>query len=538
MIGQIPIPKFLEKKHQGILVKRLYHKCMDIITENLKAASFSAVEMVDAQGILRAVRTFLIAHLADFPEQQLISGVSQNYSPTSFAELHQFGDARPHRLRTGTSTLRQIKTIRKSVPTNDLSEFLEASTKFGLNGIHQPFWRDWEFADPCYFLTPDPLHQWHRMFIDHPMKWLRKLMGDLEVDRRISSLQKWIGKRHFVNGFTRYKQHTGREQRDLQSFFIGIMNGHRTLKPEIIKAFRGLLDFIYIGQYESHSTTTLKYLNKALNTFHANKYDLSRAGARNGKRRNWFGRGEFFIPKLERLQHAVRLIKLCGSAPQFSTEFVERCHITMAKHPYRASNHEDYPEQMCRSRDREEKIVLFDQYLDWYSLNHRSRSRSSTTAKTSTVGAVDSRKAIFLEFSKKQLPQPTVSFFDKKGVSQNDTTAFILTKRITRKGLSLPDASELYDLPRLRYDLYKPPTPPLPFDQIDVWDRVRLQLRATQSEKALLSPETVLALPPSKEMPLGHCNFVLVKNPPESSHAGIRGMYLPSPCVLRCEVYQ
>ncbi len=265
--------------------------------------------MVDAQGILRAVRTFLIAHLADFPEQQLISGVSQNYSPTSFAELHQFGDARPHRLRTGTSTLRQIKTIRKSVPTNDLSEFLEASTKFGLNGIHQPFWRDWEFADPCYFLTPDPLHQWHRMFIDHPMKWLRKLMGDLEVDRRISSLQKWIGKRHFVNGFTRYKQHTGREQRDLQSFFIGIMNGHRTLKPEIIKAFRGLLDFIYIGQYESHSTTTLKYLNKALNTFHANKYALSRAGARNGKRRNWFGRGEFFHPQ-------TRAIAACGSAHQ------------------------------------------------------------------------------------------------------------------------------------------------------------------------------------------------------------------------------
>ncbi len=38
-IAQIPVGKFLEKEHNGILNQRLYHICMDIVTEMLKACS-------------------------------------------------------------------------------------------------------------------------------------------------------------------------------------------------------------------------------------------------------------------------------------------------------------------------------------------------------------------------------------------------------------------------------------------------------------------------------------------------------------------
>ncbi len=68
-IAQIPIVKFEEEKFQGILMKRLFHVCMDIVTRSLKKHSRSPTFICDVNGTLRYVRTVLAGYIADIPEK-------------------------------------------------------------------------------------------------------------------------------------------------------------------------------------------------------------------------------------------------------------------------------------------------------------------------------------------------------------------------------------------------------------------------------------------------------------------------------------
>ncbi|TDL14397.1 hypothetical protein BD410DRAFT_809768 [Rickenella mellea] len=63
----------------------------------------------------------------------------------------------------------------------------------------------------------------------------------------------------------------------------------------------------------------------------------------------------------------------------------------------------------------------------------------------------------------------------------------------------------------------------LPFNALDVWHHVRVQLRAAHDETVKRPPARIQALPPSDAMPYGRCNFVLVAEPREAKVAGIRG---------------
>lgn len=363
MVAQIPVPKFEEKSSQGILVNRLYHSCMDIVTSTLKAGSGCAVDMVDAGGFLRRVCTLLFAFIADQPEMLTIAGVTSNQSPLSTAGQQQFGSSVMHNLRHGERTLRQIKRLLKHHDPNDLDTFSRASKMVGLNGVHIPFWKDWMFADPSTFFAPDALHQWHRFFMDHPVKWARKLLGDAELDRRISVLQKRVGFRHFKNGFTRFRQHTGCEQRDIERVFVAILQGHRKITPGVMVAFRSIMDFIYIAQHNCQSTASLTSLKSALRKFHNNKASLSNAGVRDGVRT----KGLFNIPKLELMHHVARIIQQLGAASQYTSDQTERLHIANVKIPFEKSNKKDHTPQMCRFLDREAKVSLFSIYVEWMS---------------------------------------------------------------------------------------------------------------------------------------------------------------------------
>ncbi len=192
-VAQIPVGKFLEKDQNGMLNQRLYHMCMDIVLETLKECSNNPIPMPDATGAIRLVRTILLAHIADHPEQQMIACAAGGSSPISLAWQKELGLEYPQDLRTGEWTLRQIRELEEKEDPLHLASYATAARGVGLNGVHKPFWRDWRFAEPSKFLTPDALHQWHRFFWDHPMAWARALMGDAEVDHRYKALQKHVG---------------------------------------------------------------------------------------------------------------------------------------------------------------------------------------------------------------------------------------------------------------------------------------------------------------------------------------------------------
>ncbi len=405
------------------------------------------------------------------------------------------------------------------------------------------------------------------------MKWAQKLLTDEEVDKRVSVLQKHINIRSFPAGFSRFQQHTGREERELQRSFVGIIAGHPRISENIMKAFRSLLDYIYIAQYDSQSTATLQLLRDNIRKFHRNKGYLSCAGIRDGSRM----KGSFKIPKLELLHNPPRQIPHLGSAPQFSADYTERLHIDNAKIPYKQTNRRDHDEQICRWLDRRDKMNLFSSFIDWEKCgdatdeedidgaaravgdddsNYRSDSDSysengeidndSDTASTDSPSTPDPSslvaqqvrlrqlhrfQALILE-SGKYIPKPAKDKFadlkpnSARTVIKNDTTVFALTARITHRKKSIADVSRIYRLPGLLdailsfygcQEVFR-----LPFNVLDCWDRVRMQLRMFQDHNVAAPPSTVTAIPPSDKLLFGLCNFVLVRDRQDCWFRGIQ----------------
>lgn len=544
LIGYIPIAKFKEVAHQGILSDRLYHACMDILTESLKCASRKAVAMVDCYGHMRMLRTFAIALLVDRPEQHVISVTAGNQSPLSDANHSNYGDGMLHPLRTGKETLAAIAELLEEYDADDLQEYKLAAFAVGLNGVTLPFWRDWENADPCRFLTPDALHQWYKFFMDHLVKWARAILGDKELDKRLSVLQPRVGFRHFVDGFTRFKQHTGREQRDIMRVFVVVLSGNTFITPKVMKAFRSFVDFVYIAQYESHSEDTLIYLDQALRDFHDNKAWIAALGVRDGPRK----KQQFNIPKLETFQHVVRFIRDVGSVEQFSSDQTERLHMT-SKAFYRASNRKEFVSQMCLSVDRDEKVALFAMWVEWKSSDEIDLEEDIDEDDLQNLGGYDPLAARLQRLQIKRvadrfMPQPVPDRSLSQAAEKNDDTAFFLINRTPRKSQQAEQVAKLYRLPDFpiliqryfdpefvpprRHPGDRPLLAHLPCKGLDCWDSVRMQMTAVHDDTIFMPPLTVLATPPKTKtrLPDGRYNFVLVKEHRDARMKGIRGTHL------------
>ena len=198
MIAQIPIAKFDQVEHQGMLTNRLYHLCMDIALVNMKKHSIMGRNMLDPAGRLLCVLPFLFIFIADYPEQQLIACVASNYAPCSTAGPDTLGNSAPQPLREGWKTLDDIRQIRDKLAEtndqNDLRKFKKLAKEQHLNSVDKPFWRDWRHADPCLFLAPDLLHQQVKFFSDFFVdKWAKSWLGPDELDQRLKVLQPLVG---------------------------------------------------------------------------------------------------------------------------------------------------------------------------------------------------------------------------------------------------------------------------------------------------------------------------------------------------------
>ncbi len=525
MVAQILVAKFDQKDYQGILSQRLYHQCMDIVMESLKACSRNPERMTDATGVVRLVRTILWAHLADYPEQQLIACASGSSSPVTLAIYNTFGRETRRGPRTGAVTMQRIRTLlkTKNLSTTKFRRYITLARKKQLNGVYEPFWRDWKFSDPHNFLVPDALHQWHRFFFDHIMSWTRILMSDREVDARYSRLQKHIGYRQFINGFTSHSQHTGREHRDLQRDFIAVIAGHEKMTVPVIAAFRSLLEFIYVAQFPIQSQKSLAFMETSLNLFHKHKGAVSATGVRDGK----YKKGKFNIKKLELMLGICASTRSVGSALQYSTDQSESLHISMAKVPYRATNKKDFEIQMCRFDDRREKLRLLTLFVE--NEKHRKLKASKVDSQGNHTsgpardasGSTPGSGVPANEFAKMFLPPPIRNAFDKDDAPRNTTTAFLLTDRITYGNMKISEVAQMYRLPKLQrlvrgfFGKRKL--------LLDCWNRVRLQMRSVSQSGTVLPPAVVMAAPPSKQYRRGFCNFVMVKDAATYGIAGIKG---------------
>lgn len=529
MIGQIPVVKFKEKKFQGLLSYRLFHKCLDIACEDLKACSVVPETFPDAFGELRLWRTFLAAYVGDLPELWVAVATAHSESPYSLAAIAEFGDAKPKAARTGEYILGLLDDLKARYDPLDLNTFELQAKEVGLNGVHEPFWRDWEYADPSQFLTIDILHGVKKFVGDHPVKWMTKLVGKEEIDNRYAALQRAVGRRHFDDGFTKYKKRTHGEQADILRHLVAVSQDAPKVHRGIMKAIRALADFFYVAQYEYHDEETLQYLKDFLKTFHEYKGAFITANARKN----------FKIPKLECFLHFPNKIRFLGSLNQYSAETTERLHIPSAKEPYRHTNRKEFELQMCRFLDREERVALFWTQLQWRDLldgvDLHLKDNLDSDEDPDPEDLENEKQAAMQELSTIVLPKPMPNFFTRKKAITNETTAFRVTVRAHWRNMTVNEVSTKFHLPDLENTLKEYVSNATFFVEdvglstaVDVWKNVRLQQRTVQDDKVPTSPQTVSAVPPSEISPLGFCNFVLFKQRNDSPYVGISKLKVPS----------
>ncbi|KAG6907019.1 hypothetical protein DXG01_010888 [Tephrocybe rancida] len=582
LLALVPIPSFIynSKAKQdvvGVWEARLIHECLDFVVAPLKKAAEVGVMMNDPLGYRRYCFTPLAGYIVDTPESQLLAGVKGNTSSVTTASDHDFGDSFRHPPRTGTTTLRQLQAMEALIDPMDIVNYIyEAKARFRLLGVHKPFWRDWPLSDPTNFLTPEPLHHWHKAFWDHDVKWCIKAVGWKEIDFRFHVLHPHTSYRHFKEGISKIKQVTGREHRDIQRYIVGVISGQAP-RPFVV-AIRALNDFRYLAQSPVIDDDMCNMLLEALKEFHDHKDAIMASGARLGKRKKNKAWG---IPKLEFLQSVVPSIRANGVASQWSADATEHAHITEVKTPARSTNNQNYEPQIVRHLDRADKVrrfgllmAMLEAQVEFHSDDSDDEedpeldpqvltTTSALLSKIGDTGGIHRPTRVVVDYfaTALQLSTTGTNSTPHRTVISNPNIAFHLTRDANFKCMSVEDVVEKYGIPDLRDAISDylthcgwissigshraPANPNLTGGEktplvthLNVWTRVRIQQKAYHYPHNNLPPETVNVIPPSKDWPLGCYDAVLVNtdSSKEWPSSGIQGMYDLPAVAFSCHI--
>lgn len=358
LVGYIPVSKLecFAKKTRALEGYQLFHTCMASLLEPLVKAGETGVEMICADGCVRRVFAILAAYIADFPEQCLVACCMENRCPKCIVDANNRGSPVNAALRDPTATLCTInQQARGEAPSAFVNEGLR---------LVDPFWKSLPHCNIFEAFTPDILHQLHKgVFKDHIVKWTTASIDGKadEIDHRYQVMTGHPCLRHFKKGISLVSQWTGTEYKNMEKVFLRAIAG--AADTGVVRAVRGVLDFIYYAHFESHTDGSLTKLEQAWTLFHTNKKAFITLGIRD----------HFNIPKLHSMKHYLDMIRSHSTADGFNTKGPERLHIDFAKVGYEASNKKEYIRQMTIWLSRQEAVHTFSAYLQYALPGYEAR---------------------------------------------------------------------------------------------------------------------------------------------------------------------
>ena len=547
----LPCPKFLAKDRaaRSTLENRVIHLCLDVITHPLKLAARAGRMMADPLGYSHFCFTTLASYIVDTPEATMIACVAGKTSHLTMADYRGFGDPTRHEPRTASTTLAQLAALTTEYNPLDLSTYLPAAKARRLNGVHLPFWRDWYLesptqklqSEPSQFLTPEPLHHWHKQFWDHDVKWATHAVGVDEFDFRFMTMQPVTGFKHFKDGVSKLKQVTGRAHRDVERYLVCVIAGKAP--PSVVIAIRALMDFHYLAQSRQLNDNQLMQIASSLELFHRHKQSILDAGARVGKGNKPIN--HFQIPKLELMHGVVPSVAASGVVMQWSADTTEHAHITEIKVPGRSGNNQSYNPQICRWLDRSEKHRNFALALQLQEKDASVPEPDVNDADETTSNAADDYEDDRSNTPHWNTTQPDL-FSRAAQLSMNvspstplplrtfctEATAFQLNFHPSLPNITVDKAAIKFRLPDLRPALAdyihcsrdlqspifkigqrrsSPSNATLPFTHLHVWYAVRMQMQSSDVT-GFTDPQRVNAMPVTDDWPFGRYDIVLLSN--------------------------
>ncbi|KAJ7737978.1 hypothetical protein B0H16DRAFT_1466005 [Mycena metata] len=234
---------------------------------------------------------------------------------------------------------------------------MDCADGFNLRPIN-PFWAHLPYCNIFRSMTPDLLHELHNgTFGDHTVKWSTSAIsgGTDEVDQRFRAMTPHPSLHHFKKGISLTIQWTGTERKNMEKVFLGVLAN--ATNDAVVRAVRGMLDFIHYAHFETHCHESLIQLDAAWLAFHDNKYAFEDLEIRE----------HFNISKIHKLEHYVDSIRSRGTTDGFNSEGTERLHIDLAKVAYNTSNKGGYTRQMTVWLRRQEAVHRFGTYLPGYT---------------------------------------------------------------------------------------------------------------------------------------------------------------------------
>lgn len=201
--------------------------------------------------------------------------------------------------------------------------------------------------------------------------------------------------RYFTNGVTGVSQWTGKEFKQMEKLFLGIIAGAEGVTMGIMAAARALMEFIFRAQYPSHTESTLKDMEDALADFHKHKEAFVKAGVYKN----------FNIHKIHVLSHYVPMIREMGSADGYDTELPERLDIDLAKSGYRASSKVNYAPQMVAWIQRQERLWKLEAYIRWVDPDALGKDDSDNGEDDCNAGERELRAELDASYGDEGNPQ-------------------------------------------------------------------------------------------------------------------------------------
>ncbi|KIK17896.1 hypothetical protein PISMIDRAFT_14783 [Pisolithus microcarpus 441] len=369
---------------------------------------------------------------------------------------------------------------------------------------------------------------------DHDIQWCITVVRDDEIDFRFNLLQMPVGYRSFADGISKLKQVTGHDHHSIQRYILCIVAG--TAPPRFLAAICALLDFRYLAQMPVFDEQALAKLNTALASFHTDKHAILAAG----------GCSEHFqIPKLKLMQHVMPSICTSGAPMQWSVDVTEHAHVTEVKNPACAGNNQNYYTQIAHHLGRSDKCFRFDLATNIAS-SHDSHPDNGGDPTDEDHEPDDEKSHNLLYHSP---IQKIVDYFKitdalTNGISHNaprlthtftsSTTAVHLATKPHHR-MTVDEAVTLFDLPDLLsaiHDCFNRCANgidhdisgrrraslnySLPSNKIQIWTKVRMQVRNYHNPEMVEPAQTMNVTPPSQEHPRGLYDCVVFSPGAES----------------------